>query len=512
MTKKEFLSIIESELETLKKEYREVKYHDMIIQEKLNALNKLVSLPIYARIQTMSDTEVEEYKKSKVDELELKIKEIESKKEQKDVKNNLNIISKLEMAKGKLKEYQEQIKAMTSEETKKQLSLMIKESDNLAQEIENSKKPIDEFTELKASMTHDNIDSKTRNTIASLLADYKNECEVEMRDSKGYINIASYGYLPKALIEKMGGNPYTYEYDISNQENVLNDLIKLVQEFEDGPFKQRQDLFYSQCTPNKLFNLVKKREVSTEANPSEVTVDVEFLQQHTDKLEDGQLAHLESLVGERTKISKKIFKTKDTKSKISTLNHRISQEQGKVYETIIDWYKNEGFFDTTDFLDLNNLERALEDRKRAFIYSQQEIQELKAAIQREKALSYSIHQEHEIKKAKIAQQVRELAGEKYKETNILFEPIEQTNYYGHGRSESLRDFAEAQGKIYEKEIIDKVQREAKKQADIRENELKGISKKVNPLQAKQVDKQIDEMLDELNIETLDAEVSHDMKK
>ena len=100
MTKDEFVSMINSELESLKKEYESAKkkveyfrtvtvntilesrdyevakYELTMVREKMRVLNRIISLPAYARIQAMSDIEIEEYKKERAEELELKIKEL----------------------------------------------------------------------------------------------------------------------------------------------------------------------------------------------------------------------------------------------------------------------------------------------------------------------------------------------------------------------------------------------------------------------------------------------------
>lgn len=554
MTNDEFLSMLNSEFENLEKEYQSAKqkaegtsrfnpeyeeyqYQFMIVEEKFNALKKLASLPAYARIQAMSDIEIEEYKKDKVEELDSIIKENQQRIE--ELHHNWGQAPALKKMNEELEEKQKEIKAMTSEETKKVLSYKIKDSYNLAQEIEKCEKTIDKFTELQASMTHDNVEKSKIYDMAKLWTKYKNICEEQKKAETDIIIIDP--RLPDGLKRKIAGEglhirketekDLIYKYNNNYNFCHLDRLMEIVQKFEEGPFKQQKEFFNSQCTEKKLLNLASKREWPTKANPVEAKVDMEFLQQHADKLEDDDLSNLQSLVEKRNKLSRKIFKNKITKSELQHLNEAVAYERERIYRDIMFWYDHQwydegklspihfpddyykgilyGSFDLRgiNILDINELKKELKSSKEEIVQSEQLIKKLKEKIQEEKARQENLKQKYESEKAEVAQQIRTLAGEKYKETNIHFEPV-----YGHDSSNSLRDFAEAQGKIYEKEIIDKVQREAKKQADIRENELKGISKKVNPLQAKQVDKQIDEMLDELNIETLDAEVSHDMKK
>ena len=83
MTKEEFTSMLNTELESLEKEYQlatqrvgffrtvnfrdkefqEAEYQLKMVRQKVEALRSLVTLPAYARIQAMSDAEIEEYKK-----------------------------------------------------------------------------------------------------------------------------------------------------------------------------------------------------------------------------------------------------------------------------------------------------------------------------------------------------------------------------------------------------------------------------------------------------------------
>ena len=106
MTKEEFLSMLNIELENLEmqyqiarkrvdyfrelnsrgKEFQEAEYQFKMVQRNLNALRRLVTLPAYARIQAMSDAEIEYYKKGKIEELELKIKEIQAREIQEKAK------------------------------------------------------------------------------------------------------------------------------------------------------------------------------------------------------------------------------------------------------------------------------------------------------------------------------------------------------------------------------------------------------------------------------------------
>ena len=98
MTKEEFLSIIYDEIEKLEEDRKNISskttsiemvseneeveaanYQLKLIDYKLNAIRDLISLPIYARIQSMSVGEIEEYKKKRIDNLIGELQKIEAK-------------------------------------------------------------------------------------------------------------------------------------------------------------------------------------------------------------------------------------------------------------------------------------------------------------------------------------------------------------------------------------------------------------------------------------------------
>lgn len=270
MTNDEFLSMLNSEFENLEKEYQSAKqkaegtfrsnpeyeeyqYQFMIVEEKFNALKKLASLPAYARIQAMSDIEIEEYNKDKVEELDSIIKKNQQRIE--ELHHNWGQAPELKKMNEELEEKQKEIKAMTSEETKKVLSYKIKDSYNLAQEIEKCEKTIDKFTELQASMTHDNVEKSKIYDMAKLWTKYKNICEEQKKAETDIIIIDP--RLPDGLKRKIDGGLHIrketdkdiiYKYNNSSRFGNLDRLMEIVQKFEEGPFKQQKEFFNSQCT------------------------------------------------------------------------------------------------------------------------------------------------------------------------------------------------------------------------------------------------------------------------
>lgn len=555
MTKDEFLSMLSGELENLEKDYRtaiqrvdyfrqvnsrgkeyqEAEYQLKLVQQKINVLRRIVALPAYARIQAMSDAEIEEYKKDKVEELELRIKEIESREEQAkaklsqlkaeqeqlmaqfgslsgserdraiyrgqqlsteisryDVNNQWGVFASLKRKIEEVRKLQEQIKAVTSQEIKQQLSSEIKESHDLAQTVEWTRNPIDASTELEASVASD---PEKAQQMAILLTYYR-----RLSDEQSQIRCRMYlGYgLPKGLEKRL--TEYSYYYNSrTNEVNNPDKLMEIVQEFE-GSFEQAKASFNEQFTEQKLSKLVG-REYGMDSSE----VDMGFLQQHTDKLGDGELEHLQSLVEQRNKLSKKIFKTRDTKWEIENLNNRIKQEQSKIYKEIIGWYESQsedllGISYGVQFYSLEALQDSLKRCKEDIGRSEQAINKVKEKIQKAKAEMEQQRQSYETRKTETAQQIRALGGEKHKETDIPY----SSDRYDY----NLAQIANAQNRIYQRNVVDRVQQEAQNQADIREAELRGITVE----QLLQMRQQAQAMVDESMVENVEEEVSHGMKK
>lgn len=521
MNKEEFLSMLSGELENLKQEYQiamqgvyyfrevnlgskecqEAEYQAKMVCQKINGLKALVTLPAYARIQAMSDTEIEEYKGSKVEELELKIREIKAREDQETAKlsqlkaeqaqlitqfgslsgneraraiyrgrqlseeisrygvnNQWGVFAQLKGEIEAVRKQQQQIKTMTSQEIKQQLSSEIKGNHYLARATEWAKEPISASTKLQASVAPN---PEKALQMANLLAYYR-RLDDEQRQVKGRIHWP--GYVPKVLAKRL---IYSNYYDsITGEVNNPEKLVEIVGEFE-GSFEQAKASFEEQFTEQKLSKLVGK-----EYGIDSSEVDMDFLEQHTDKLNAGELGHLQSLVDQRNKLSKKTIKTRDTKREITMLNSQITQEQSKIYKEVIGWYESQsnellGIRYGLQFYSLEELNNSLERCKEEIGDSERAITEVKERIQQAKAETEQEKQRYETMKTTVAQQIRTLGGKGHEETGIPY-ASERSGY-------NLDSIASASNQVYQAEVINRVQQEAKNQADIREAELKGIT-------------------------------------
>lgn len=545
MTKDEFLSMISSELEILKKEYqsakqraeyfrlidhqakeyREAFYQFKVVSEKIHMIEDLVSLPAYARIQAMSDAEVEEYKKDKTEELKLKIKEIESKEQQAkeklsllkseqeeliaqfgsltgskrdenilrgkqlakelyeyDADNQFGIFAKLKKELEEVKKQQEKIETMTQQEVRQQLSSEIKFVDKIAKEVELTKKSID-ASKIKS------LDPQKALSMTDLTKSY-----YKLVDKQTHVkNVVTIDQtrLPYALIEKIGMSSH-YDRYLGTQVIDPEVLMEKVQKFEDDFEK-----VCAQFTKEKLFKLVDKRGIDS------IEVDIDFLQQHADKLRtESELSSLQDSIKERNKLSKKTFKTKDVKHRIENLNYMIREAQRKAYEEIILWYiyRSREFLKVSisfDAFSSNQFKYTFEKFEESFGEIRHIISELKEKIQKVKSETKKQIEQYEEEKNDIIKQIRELGGERYEKIVTPSDNID-----------SLELIAFDKAIAYENDVVDKVQQEAQKQADIKEAELRGITVE----QLLQMRQQAQSVTDEPAIETGEEEVSHGMKK
>lgn len=555
MTKDEFLSMINNEIENLEqeyettrkkieyfkainkegKEYQGAEYNLRLIQQKIDSLRRFVSLPAYARIQAMSDIEIEDYKKGKIEELELKIKEIEAIEEQEkaklsqlkaeqeqlmvqfgsfygeerekaiqrgqqiaaeitryDANNQWGVFAQHKKEIEEIRKQQEQIKAMTSQEIKQKLSSEIEGSHNLAQSVEYTEMPIDSFTELKASVAQD---PEKAQQMATLLTLYQ-----RLSDQQGKIKgrlYLEYG-LPKLLQRRLTEHDYYYNpktYELSNPDK----LMEIVREYESS-FEQSKATFMEQFTEQKLSKLIDRQHG---VDSSEV--DMEFLELHSDKIGAGELSQLQSLVEQRDKLSKKIFKTQNTKLEIKNLNAQIKYKQSKIYKEILGWYESQnkdilGIGFGIQLYSLDALRHSLETCNKDIVSAENAINEMKEKIERAKREMEQQNQMYEARKDEFARQIRALGGEKHQETNI-------PSYVADRADFNLEQIMNAHNRVYQKDVVERVQQEAQNQANTKEAELRETTVE----QLLQMRQQAQAMLDGSKVESTEEEVSHGMK-
>lgn len=545
MTKDEFLKMVKTLIDELNKEFKinninveyfrrvapngeefkKAQYQQDFVQSKINALSDLVKLPAYARVQAMSEKEREEYIKDKIEELELQVKEIELKEDQ--AKNELanlkrkqdqliskfgsvsengkekiinegqpliyrirkyeeedGILARYKKEKDELKNKQDKIKKMTLEEIKQHLSNEIQGSSDLKEEIKKAQVPFDEYSELLASVAPD---PEKAQKMAELLSIY--EFRSSPYNGKFYNALFEIKDIPDLLRQKLYKNMISFNPK-TNELQEPDKVLEIVEDFE-KQFKKEKDIFYKQFTIEKLSKLVdiKKSErfgtfesEDKKNNKKNQNVDMNFLQQHADKIGDGKLENLQHKVNLRNNLSKKILKFPTTKDEINNYNDEIKRIQKNIYYDIIRWYK----FYSNSFLGLsfsqNNilefdqstlgddlfrsqeaLQEILEKCKKDIEKKEKAITAIKKKIPEIKEIWQQSNASYETEKTEIEQKIRDLVGEKYSKTEISSALMTDR--------ENLDKIINAYGKIYKTGIIRQVLQEAQNQADLKEAEL-----------------------------------------
>lgn len=267
-------------------EHRMKKCRLHMSEKWLSILSQYEKLPAYARVEEMSDIELEEYKKEKIKELELKIKEIEAKEESSKSKSEIE----------KVRKQLEQIKNKTSQEIKKELLAEIDKTGAIAGSLKGVLNyPSGSWEEMLA--TKGDCDDYKTVKLAELLIQYKNLNDEKINteiNSGIYINSSFKEF--KKLIESS-------EYYNSRFSEIKNPdkLIEIVEEFE-KKFNKEKTNFMEKI--DELFDVFSRKSFLT-PYPS-----IDFFKQYSDKLDIAKLENLQNLVAERDRLSKKFLKIK----------------------------------------------------------------------------------------------------------------------------------------------------------------------------------------------------------
>lgn len=505
MTKEEFLKMVDVVLDQIFKEknkslsrveyYKSVNpngtefatanYQYLVACKKLDLFRSLIGLPAYARIQAMSDGEIEEYKKDKINDIKLdgitiaaeieKLKKDiqalkdqheelithfvelemekrnsainEGKKIQFDIQSKEFKLNELELKLTKLKSQQEEISQMSSDDVKKQLISKIANGYQLDSIISNSS----EISSSRALMAAVGKEPEKAMKMAQLMTNLV-YTEKKSKDIFEYLDL---GYDLPSRFRHLIESDYVY-----NRGNIANTsrFFEIYQSFMEQ-FEKESEAFSNQFTKEKISGLVGK-----EYNYLSETVDFEFLKLHSDKLSPGQLEELQADVLKRDKLSKKIIKTREVKRDIEDLNRKISMVQKSIYQKIIDWYRAYNVSDilrVDSYLFLNDSDKVM---KQLAEFPQQ-IQKSRDALLAFKTRLENVQtnldyrrKQHTEQVNEIKQQIRAMGGKDFVEADIPF---------AHERTDdNLSSIASATAFMERKPFIGQVLDEAQNQANM----------------------------------------------
>ncbi len=549
MNKEEFANIINNvldstlrDLEEAKKRYeffestmdkmsfnrviQEAKGRIIILESRKYRLQKLVNLPIYARIQAMSELEIEEYKKEKIEELATQAKVVKAKEAQEKLdKENLiiereNLIKSLDsltlserekaIERGKeinkiliqydaqyssnpfvkienelrvIEEQQEEIKRKSSKQIKEELCSKIENIDHIKLILDTFEKnngpyESDSFTRLKASVADD---PEKALKMANLLDYYIRICQ-EKKSSSEHILYAR-TTLPRELFDKLNeirllssNERFLWRMEefklIVTSSNIdkIEETIKVAEE----RFKSEKERLSKEYTYEKL----KYFELDQDVNNK---VDSEFIKIHSDKIEKEQTKMLQALSEQKESLSNKFFKTWKTKESIFNLDYQISEIKKKIYNQVEGWYQTQNssvvgpnskfqYYGTWDSKESRmtikaDIERFYQDMSKA----ESGIASLKEQIGR---LNDQIVIENKIiqdRKDKTRDEIRELAGPEFAKTEISELGFSSPNY------NQIETIAGASSDVIQMDLVSNVLEEAKKQSNEKEAELRNVS-------------------------------------
>ena len=509
MTKEEFLSIIYDEIENLEEERENISskttsieeveaanYQLKLIDYKLNAIRDLISLPIYARIQSMSVGEIEEYKKKRIDNLERELQKIESDevkyKEKMDQQENevtteiSNILSEKNQD-ADIKEFDELIEKLGiySSSRKAFLSEISKKKDAIHKEIDAIRKKTSqeikeeflskingkEALEEKIKGLSENATEKMMAVIGNDYDKVKNAVEllsefysydVDMLSLTVHLDFGD--KLPKKLeeiiSEKCG-------YDFVNGEIHNPKLVESsISEFNQNHFYITEFLFENNFNEEMLDEIVDSN-FSPDSN-----VYIDFFKRHRGHCPKDKFENLMELIQKRNIIIQFIGKLASffgiEIESLTNLNNAIYYCQTSLYRDIKAWYKKkeEEYRDVLGFtsgisLDNSNREQLRRELERCYEEIAETKKEVDELSNRLKEAENELEEEKDTisaQKRKITDKVWEIAGEKPKsiDAGMLDKGEEQ-------------DFLEAAGRNYIEKLVNRVFEEAQRQVNNGEN-------------------------------------------
>lgn len=570
MTKEEFERMVDSELDKLQAQARkendliiyyekllntnlnsiefeekleQAKYNLQMIKHTIEELDHFLQYPIYARIQTMSDLEIEEYRQLKLDECEEKKETLHTEKnslvkkleetyrEREDtilkIANNVIGIEKGIQVEERIKNISSRINMIESEliELDHQIGVFRKESPQAIKMIAINQQPFNFYFLYRTNIGFNRNNLKIENPhdaqkLAHLLSErskinssYPNKKStkywyesIEFWDDllhprstnlfdELYMRANEYGY--KSLVDVLSKyRNFTIEY-----ESDLDEIDKVILKFE-GAIKSSEKDF------NKKFNeeiISRFKEIGKMEDGFEAAVKLYDLMRDNDLLiiKDDSYNIIDQYYKEMKSLKGKIIKNSRIKERIQFLFDEIRDKLAEIGIRIYIGYDRVVICENIrlkiipesnliKFLDLYHISADLSiEFHKIFSDSIKIVEKIKELLQesREYYHNFELKKNNDLNKNE--EEIRKIVGSDFDlfiSNNSLFSDNsldQQQNYNAIMLSSS-------QNKI--NEFLNKVDTEAQNQADIREAELLGISlEELRKKKAPTDDSQFDEV-------------------
>ncbi len=511
MTVDTFVTIISTEVEKLQQQEKELtnkvqflektgatpkeieaaKYELSVVVKKLYRIRNLVGIEAVARIRSMSDVELEAYKKDQVEYHELLIVRIKSEiasqeAEKKELNEELEELAKKgdlseeAVKKGKLLREKLTDLEISIVDTKARLELEervlqeMKEwtlervrADLMPQNAPNQN--IDDLIQIgQADLGVAEIgeDYEKAEKLAGLRRSYLYQ-QSELRQA-GIQRTYIINKLPKT-IQSLLADTLGDKSDISTFCIKVSDPKRLIELLNKARafFNEQKRIFEEEYTLENLEPLVGKNNI----NNITADVDFEYLEKYEELIGKDSLEQLRSFVKERDLLSRKLFKTSRVKSDIAVLDSDIRMCQFKMYEKIIKYYESKFNFNyfkgdfiyerSLDFSSKKNLVSSLESIAAIVEQVEQEYDNIQEeALKHQQALDEKKKEISE-KMENIVQQIKELTGREEK--------------YVYSGQNQLDNIANETSLGYQTQVLQTVKEEAQKQSDEKEAELRSIT-------------------------------------
>ena len=520
MNKEEFLLMVDSVLDELKQEktdaesriafYKVAKIessdvdkaqHELkIVDTKINRFSLMLLFPAYVAIQRMDDARVEKYKQDKIKEISDNVKRLEAEKtaaeeraKQLEIEslslassysklspdeinqaiarakqieieiNRLNLPSGIINSKAKdIEAANKKMKAIsetTLEEIKKGIASKI-DSENRLGSLYNNRDQVTDHERMQAAISGDLLRSRKA---ANALTDYRS---IDNEYYKGRVFLPN--NTPKALEARLSdgwGSPWD-----KDSHTVLNfdKAFETIDEFE-ADFKQKKEEFIGRFTLDNIAGLARDWRNVTE-------VDLVFLKRNKDIIGEAAYNAFAALVEERDAKDKRWIKTRKTQESIRELNVSLSETQNGLYETIKEWYESHqqnpilGTYSRISFNgSVENMNRQLTNILDEIDKAEQAIKETREAFEKAKADVVKKNAEKEERKEKIADSIRKLGGDEFKQAKTEM-PYASDRYYSN-----YDNIVNAAANVSRNELIGSIIEEAARHPELSLEELSQIT-------------------------------------
>lgn len=485
-------------------ELKDAKFALDVVNKKIMRIKNLVEFPLYARIQAMSDLELEEYKAEKISEIELKIRkeeiklreskesferlalereglinsfgrlfgeerdvailkgqQIESELKANDPKNPESLFSKITKEIERLKNEIEVLKGKSLQDVKAELSSAIKDTNNRSFDntVKTNELAINDYDRMLASVSNN---PEAARKMSGLISQYR-----RLNDEKSKIKAKLFLPIgvPKSLQSELRGDKaYVKYYDAEKQETSNPDKLMEIVEKHEKSFRRDKDEFLSEFSNQKMEKLAGK-ELGTNSRE----VDLPFLEMHAGKIKPDMLEALKITLQERDQFSRKIFKSSSVKYQIIELDKEIRSLQSVIYQAISSWYKTKynELLETDYGLELysvesinnsiNKLNGKIADKEDTYTTLKTRIDEARKEMSR-------MENDLETRKTDVLSSVRELAGPEFKEVEI--------GVYGSPNFSNIQEsIVNAAGTVHHEQVVTDVLSEAKVQGELKESEI-----------------------------------------